>query len=475
MSPRRQKNYLAGAWVESDAGEHRIQDKYEGSTLATVALAGSQQMDAAIEAAVAARTTLRGLSAGARASMLEHIGDGIAARHEELAQLLRAEAGKPITLARAEVDRALLTVRAAAAEAIRLTGEVVPVDFAAGEGRTAFSRREPVGVVAAITPFNFPLNLALHKIAPALAVGCPMVLKPAPQAPLVVFALAEIAHDAGIPAGALSVLQCDIPVAEQLVRDARIAMLSFTGSASVGWHLKGLCGRKRVALELGGNAGVVVDESADLELAARRIAFSACAFAGQSCISTQRVFVHAAVAERFEQGLAAEFSALEAGDPAREDVHVGPLIDSVHFERVAGWVEGAVARGARVLAGGDSVDATRNVYAPTLLGGAHADSELHCEEVFGPVAVVERVSSFDEAIARVNDSRYGLQAGVFTSRIDHMRRAHAELEVGAVIVNDSSSFRLDTMPYGGVKQSGLGREGLRYAMEEMTEGRLLVY
>jgi glyceraldehyde-3-phosphate dehydrogenase (NADP+) len=469
------RHYIGGRWIAAGGEPLRVVDKYDGRELATIALAGGDEMATAIAAACDARPRLRSASAGERAGWLAALTDGLAREREAFALLLQQEAGKPISLARAEVDRGLATLGAAAAEATRFAGEVIPIDFGVGAGRSAFTKRVPVGVVAAITPFNFPLNLVLHKLGPALAVGCPLVLKPAPQAPLCALALARLAEAAKLPAGAFQVVLGDVAAAESLVRDERVALLSFTGSARVGWHLKSIVGRKKVVLELGGNAAAIVDESADLELAARKIATSAYAYAGQSCISTQRIFVHTTVADRLQELLLAQITALRCGDPAEKDVVVGPIIDGGHFDRVSQWVAEAVARGAHTLAGGKPFDADHHVLAPTLLSNVDPSARVCCEEVFGPVAVLRVVPDFSTALACANDSAYGLQAGVFTNDLAHMRLAHEQLEVGAVIVNDASSFRIDTMPYGGVKRSGLGREGVRAAMEDMTEGRMVVY
>ena len=385
------------------------------------------------------------------------------------------EAGKPIGYARTEIARSITTVRTAAAEALRFGGEMVPMDFGAGAGRTAFTKRFPIGVVAAITPFNFPLNLVLHKVAPAMAAGCPVVLKPAPQAPLSALALGGFMERIGWPKGAFSVMLCGIPVAEKLVRDERVAMLSFTGSDKVGWHLKSICGKKKVALELGGNAAVIVDEGTDLAATAKTVAAGANLYAGQTCISTQRIYAVKSVFAQFRDMLVKEYAALMAGDPSDASVTVGPIIDKGHFERISGWVDEAVKGGATLLAGGKAVDASCNIYAATLLTGTKNTMKVNCAEVFGPVAVLEEVADFGEAIAQVNNSSYGLQAGVFTNSIAHLKRAHEELEVGGIIINNVPGFRIDPMPYGGIKDSGLGREGVRYAMEEMSEPRLLVY
>jgi glyceraldehyde-3-phosphate dehydrogenase (NADP+) len=351
----------------------------------------------------------------------------------------------------------------------------VAIDYGAGAGKTAFTKRFPVGVVGAITPFNFPLNLVLHKVAPAMAVGCSVVLKPAPQAPLSAMALATMMEEIGWPQGGFSAMLCGIPVAERLATDARIAMLSFTGSDKVGWHLKAMCGKKKVALELGGNAAVIIDEGADLAASAKAVATGANLYAGQTCISTQRIYVVERVHDEFRDCLVKEYASLKAGDPTDPSVSVGPIVDTGHFQRICNWVDEAVMGGATVLAGGAAADRERNVYAPTLLADAGRDLHVNCSEVFGPVAVIEAVEDFGAGIARVNDSVYGLQVGVFTSSLAHMKRAHDELEVGAVMINNVAGFRVDSMPYGGVKSSGLGREGLRYAMEEMSEPRLIVF
>jgi glyceraldehyde-3-phosphate dehydrogenase (NADP+) len=471
----RTRNYVAGTWVRDGDDALPVLDKYTGDLLGRVPLATSEQMEEAIRAAATALVEMRSWSAGRRSAALEKLALLFEARHEAFVQLLVREAGKPVSYARSEVDRALFTVRTAVAEALRFAGEIVPVDFGVGEGRTAFTRRVPVGIVAGITPFNFPLNLVIHKLAPALAVGCPIVFKPAPQAPLSALALAGLVEAMDLPPGAVSVLLCDLPVAERLVTDARVAMLTFTGSARVGWQLKSICGHKKITLELGGNAAVIVDESADLAAAAGLVAKGACIYAGQSCISTQRIYVVGSVFDDFRRQLVDEFGALGVGDPRSENVLVGPVIDAAHARRLSEWVQEAKEGGAQVLAGGSFHDEAHHVFAPTLLGNTRPDMKVSCEEVFGPLAILEKIKDFAEGVGRVNDSRFGLQAGVFTNQLDHVKIAHRDLEVGGVIINNVPGFRVDSMPYGGVKESGLGREGVRYAMEEMTEPRLLIY
>lgn len=469
-------NLINGTWsFEGDGAFNTVIDKYHGTELARIPHATEAQMEEAIAAAFASRYALKKLSAGERSAKLEALAALIAKHEEELAMLIVQEGGKPIGYAKTEIARCITTVRTAAAEALRFGGEVVPLDFGAGVGRTAITKRFPIGVIAAITPFNFPLNLVLHKVAPAMAFGCPVVLKPAPQAPLSALALGKLIEEIGWPKGAFSVMLCGIPVAEKLVKDERVAMLSFTGSDKVGWHLKSICGKKKVALELGGNAAVIVDEGTELASIAKTVAAGANLYAGQTCISTQRIFAVTSVFAQFRDLLVKEYAALKAGDPSDASVTVGPIIDKGHFERISAWVDEAAKGGATLLAGGKAVDASRNIYAATLLTGTKSAMKVNCAEVFGPVAVLEEVADFGEAISAVNDSTYGLQAGVFTNSIAHMKHAHDELEVGGIIVNNVPGFRIDPMPYGGIKDSGLGREGVKYAMEEMSEPRLLVY
>ena len=474
--PYQAGNFIAGEWATGGDGTfNTVVEKYHGTELARIPHASGSQMNAAITGAREAFPKLRRMSAGERSRGLEQLAALLEKHEEELARLIMQEAGKPIAYARTEVARGIATLRTAAAEALRFGGKVVPIDHGAGVGRSAFTKRFPIGPVAAITPFNFPLNLVLHKVAPALAIGCPVVLKPAPQAPLSALALAGFIERLGYPKGAFSCLLSKVPVAEQLVKDERIAMLSFTGSDKVGWHLKAICGKKKVALDLGGNAAVIVDEGEDLPAVARTVAMGANLYAGQTCISTQRIYAVRSVFEEFRDLLVKEYETLKAGDPGDPSVTVGPIIDKGHFERINTWVEEARKAGAEVLAGGKAVDAKRNTYAATLLTGTSNSMKVSCAEVFGPVAILEEAKDFSEAIARVNDSDYGLQAGVFTNNLAHVKQAHDELEVGGVIIGNVPGFRVDSMPYGGIKNSGLGREGPKYAMEEMSEPRLLVY
>ncbi len=472
----RNQHFVDGHWKKGELDESLlVVDKFTGKTLAEIALASKDQMEIALEGAKKGFHVLQSWSAGRKSDHLIRLADLLESRAEAFADLIVAEAGKPLGYARLEVDRSLDTLRTAAREAVQFAGEVVPMDYRNGEGRTAYTRRFALGPIAAISPFNFPLNLALHKIAPALAVGCSVVLKPSLLAPLTSLAFAALVQEAGYPAGALNVVLCDNEVAEYLVRHTSIRLVSFTGSPEVGWHIKSIAGAKRVTLELGGNAALIIDENADLTRAAQAAAKGAFLYSGQICISTQRIYVLAAVYQEFMQKLEEATHALKTGDPLLEDTTAGPIISGHHLQRIDAWVKEALSQGATLLSGGKILDAAKNLYAPTLLTHTRPEMKVVCEEVFGPVAIVETVPDFAAALNAVNHSKFGLQAGVFTNRLDHVLLAHQELEVGAVIINQVPGFRIDSMPYGGVKSSGLGREGVRYAMESMTEMRLLVY
>ena len=460
-----------GEWVAT-AHSAPIRNPYTGEMVGTAAQATAAEMERAIAAAGRCFAETRRWPRHRRATLLLAIADRVRASRDELAQLITAEAGKPIRYAAAEVDRAIATFTLAAEEAKRLAGEMLPLDgAAAGDGYLAVTARVPVGPIVAISPFNFPLNLAAHKIAPAFAVGASVVLKPPPQAPLTALRLGQLIQDAGAPPGLINILPCPVDVAERLVIDERMGMLSFTGSARVGWSLKGKAGKKRVLLELGGNAAAIVHEDADLDWAAERLAVGAFAYAGQICISTQRLYIHEPVYERFLERFTAAATSLPVGDPADAKTVVGPMIDQAAADRVESWVKEAVGHGATTRLAGRRRD---NVLSPVILTDVDPRLPVSCEEVFGPVVVAAPYRDMEAAIAMVNESAYGLQAGVFTAQIDRVFRAFAGLEVGGVIINDYPMFRVDQMPYGGVKDSGLGREGVRYAMEAMTEPRLMV-
>ncbi len=462
---------IGGQWRTSGTTSPVI-NPFTGETLADICQAGKEDAEQAVQAAVSAFPALRRLPSHARSSFLHRTAGLLTARLEDFARTIAAEAGKPITDARREVTRAAQTFAIAAEEAKRIPGEVVPLDLTPGlDSYLGLSRRFPVGPVLGITPFNFPLNLVTHKVAPCLAAGNPMVLKPAPQTPLTALLLGEIMLEAGVPAGALSVVPCDNAIAEQLVCDERFKVLSFTGSVSVGWMLKAKAGKKRVLLELGGNAGVIIEPDADLELAARRCAAGGFGYSGQTCISVQRIYVHESLYDRFLDRLLTHVRALPSGDPSREQTVIGPLIDQAAAHRVEDWIGEAVAHGARVLTGGKR---TGSIVEPTVLTDVKPDLKVSCQEVFGPVVSVTPYRRFEEAVEALNDSDFGLQAGVFSRDIDRIFRAYRDLDVGTVLANEIPTFRADQMPYGGVKDSGLGREGVRYAIEEMTELKLLV-
>ena len=471
------ENYINGRWHKSGNGKSlQVIDKYTQEEITKVPFCSNEQMEEAIQSSVSAFEALKKWSAGQLSDALEKMRVGLIENQEEFAQLIAAEAGKPISYARGEVARCVDTLKTAVSETVRFDGEMVPMDYNNGAGKVAFTRRFPLGPIACISPFNFPLNLALHKIAPAIACGCTVVLKPAPQTPLVALAFAKMVDELDcLPPGALSILVADIPEAEKLVTDERMKMLSFTGSPQIGWHLKNIIGKKKVALELGGNATAIVDESADLKAAAKLCAIGAFLYAGQICISTQKILVHATVFNAFKPLLIAEIEKLKIGDPRDEDVVISSIIQPVHVKRIGDWVNEAVAAGAEVLTGGKVIDEAHGLYAPTLLTNTKKGMKVCDLEAFGPIAVLEKFDSFEEAITMSNDSTFGLQAGVFTNQFDHVKMAHEDLEVGGVMINNIPGFRIDSMPYGGVKDSGLGREGIKYTMDEMTEPRLLVY
>jgi acyl-CoA reductase-like NAD-dependent aldehyde dehydrogenase len=422
---------------------------------------------------VKAAKPMREFKPWARQAVLQHCAQRFAERRDELAEALCIEAGKPIKDAAGEVTRLIETFRIAAAEAVRINGETLNLELAARlDGYHGYTKRVPLGPVSFITPFNFPLNLVAHKVAPAIAAGCPFVLKPAAKTPVGALIIAQVLAETDLPRGAFSVLPCSNDDAGLLVEDERIALLSFTGGL-VGWDLKARAGRKKVTLELGGNAACIVDADPGLPLDAvvERLVSGAYYQSGQSCISVQRIFAHASVYPVLRDKLQAAVATLRMGDPHDEAVFIGPMIDVAAGERVERWIAAAVAAGAKVLTGGPRKG---NLVPATLLEGVSHDTDLYRKEAFGPVACIESFEDFDDALARVNDSDFGLQAGVFTASLAHAMRAWDRLEVGGVIVGDVPSFRVDNMPYGGIKGSGSGREGIRSAIQDMTEPRLLV-
>jgi len=471
MLKERYPYYLAG---ESTCPNHglAVTNKYTSDVAARVALADRAVVEQAIAAAGQEADACRNMPAFARAAVLDHLRRRITERQDELARVLAIEVGKPMTTARAEVSRAIDTCRIAAEEATRIGGEYLPLDVSpSGQGCQAVLKRVPVGPCGFVTPFNFPLNLVAHKVAPAIAAGCPFVLKPASYTPISAVIVGEILAETDWPKGGFSVLPCKSTDVEPLVVDDRIKLLSFTGSAEVGWTLKAKAGKKKVALELGGNAGCIVDRDVDQDHAVGRLTLGAFAQAGQSCISVQRVLIHESIYESLKAKLVAAATRLKAGDPLNDDTFVAPSITKADAERVESWVAAAVARGARILCGGQREGP---VYQPTFIENVPDDCDVSCKEVFGPVAVLEPFSDFAEACRRVNASDFGLQAGVFTRDLHSAHYAFDVLEVGGLVINDIPSFRVDAMPYGGVKDSGMGREGPRFAIEEMTEPRLMV-
>ena len=460
-----------GKWVE-EGDVVEVKAPYDGAVAGRVFQGRRQDAEAAIAAAVKAFGTTRRLPAFERQRVLRRVAESIAQRKEQFARTLCQEAGKPIKAARTEVERAIFTFTVAAEESTRIYGEYLPLDWQEyTAGRWGIIKRFPLGPMAGITPFNFPLNLVAHKVAPAIAAGCPMVLKPAPQTPLSSLLMAEAVQQAGWPDGGLNVLPLSNDDASLLVTDDRLKMISFTGSAAVGWQIKKNAGKKKVVLELGGNAAVIVHGDTDIAYAAERCVAGGFGYAGQTCISVQRILVEQSVYGKFTDQLLAGVSQLTTGDPSSESTDVGPLIRESDAIRADDWVEEAVRGGARLLCGGDRQG---SILEPTVLTGTRPEMKVNCLEMFAPVVTVEPYSDFDDALRQVNSSTYGLQAGIFTRDAKLMFQAFEELEVGGLVAGDVPSFRIDHMPYGGLKDSGLGREGLRYAIEEMTEPKLLV-
>lgn len=463
--------YLAGEW--GTGNPYTVRCPYDSEPVGAVHRAGPAALERAVVAANAALAETRALPAHRRATILRTIAAGITARSEEFARTIALEAGKPIKQARGEVARGAATFAAAADEASRSSDEALRLDAApGGENRQGIVRRFPVGPIGAITPFNFPLNLVAHKIAPAIAAGCPIILKPAPQTPITALLLADLIAQTDWPRGALSVLPLDNDHAGPLIEDPRLKMFTFTGSVAAGWALKQRAGQKKVTLELGGNAGCIIHTDADLALAATRCAMGGFTYAGQSCISVQRIFVHDSVYQTFLDAFVPLVQELKTGHPLDEAADLSALIDTRSVERVSAWLDEARRGGAQTLVGGEIHG---SVVTPTVLINAAPDLKVNCAEVFAPVVTVQTYTDYADALRRVNDSEFGLQAGVFTRDIGRAFEAFETLEVGGVIINDVPTWRVDPMPYGGLKNSGQGREGLRYAIEEMTEPRLLVF
>lgn len=464
--------YLANKAVAANT-DLEVLDKYTGKRATQVAFADAATVRKAIDSAHKAREAMAQFPHDARREVLDHCVEQFTKRQEELALALCIEAGKPIKDARGEVTRLIDTFRIAAGEATRLGGEVLDLEISERtRGYRGMVKRVPIGPCAFITPFNFPLNLVAHKVAPAIAAGCPFVLKPAAKTPVGALIIAEVLAETDLPKGAFSVMPCSNEDASLLVEDERIKLLSFTGGL-VGWDLKARAGKKKVVLELGGNAACIVDADPgmDLDTVVGRLVTGGYYQSGQSCIGVQRIYVHADIYDKLRRKLKAAVSKLKTGNPRDQKTFIGPMIDEDAAKRVEDWIKAAKKAGAKVLVSGERKG---NMLPAALLENVPHDVDLYRKEAFGPVAGLERFEDFDDALRRVNDSEFGLQAGVFTGSLAHAMRAWDRLEVGGVIVGDVPSFRVDNMPYGGVKDSGFGREGLRYAIEDMTEPRLLV-
>lgn len=463
--------FLAGKFIET-ADPLEVYNPYSAKLVSTTFRAGEPELEVAIGAAQKVLHALKVMPAYRRGEILSFIGHRLTEMKDDFARLISAESGKPIRNARTEVERSIGIFTFAAEEAKRLPREYMSIDWTpAGEGREGLVKYFPVGIVAGISPFNFPLNLAVHKIAPAIAAGCPIILKPSTTTPLSTLLLATIIAETGLPVGALSVLPMDRITGNKLVTDPRIAMISFTGSPEVGWKMKEQSGKKKIVLELGGNAGVIVSDDCDIELAVARCVVSGFSYSGQTCIHAQRIFVQKLRFDEFTNRFVAATANLKVGDPALEETDMSIMIDEPNAVRVEQWVEEATGMGARILCGGERKG---NLYAPTVLTGTDNSMKVCSREVFGPVVVIESYDTFNDAVRLMNDTRFGLQAGVFTNRIDEMNRAFNDLEVGGVILNDGPTFRSDHMPYGGIKDSGYGREGVKYAIQDMMEPRILV-
>ena len=465
------KFLVGGEWRSSDEKVY-IANPFNGSAVGVVSMAHEKDVDEAIQHSVDAFSIMRTLSGYERSKILSKIAHAIEKRRTEFAELITNESGKPIRFSEAEVDRAIFTFSIASEEATRINGEVIPLDgISTVKNRKGIVTRFPLGPVTCISPFNFPLNLIAHKIAPAIASGNSFIIKPPPQAPLTSLMLGECLLESGLPQNTVSILPSSNTSAELLVTDPRVAMLSFTGSARVGWELKQKAGKKKVTLELGGNAAVIVDKHADLNLAIERCVLGAFAYAGQVCIKVQRIFVHKDVYKQFEMKFLEACSEVKVGNPLESDTIVGPMISLAEAERVEQWVKEAVSGGANIAWGGKRKG---SMFEPTVLDSVTPAMKVCSEEVFGPVVTLQSVTSVEDAVNASNNSRYGLQAGIFSSDLSSIMYAYRHLNVGGVIANDYPTFRVDNMPYGGVKDSGSGREGVRYAIQEMTEPKLLV-
>lgn len=468
---REHKIFIEGKW-KATPEVLEVVNPYNNELIGVTYFASEFDIEEAIRAAVEAFKVMRNLPSYQRAEALAQIAIGLKERKEEIAKIITLESGKPISDARVEVNRAVNTFQIASEEAKRIRGELLPLDQMPGaEGRWGLTRRAPIGPIVGISPFNFPLNLVAHKIAPAIASGNTILLKPAPKTPLTALMLAEIISEAGLPNGAVQIFPTTNPLAEKMVCHPAVKMLSFTGSARVGWSLKEKIPKKRVTLELGGNAGVIIEPDADLDFAARRCVVGGFSFAGQVCISVQRIYVHEECYQPFLDCFLPRVASLKMGDPMDEKTEVGSMIDLAAAERAETWINEAVSEGAILLFGGKRAG---QQLMPTVLANTTFGMKVNCEEIFAPVVTVTPYQHFHEAMAGVNQSSYGLQAGLFTQNIKEIFQAFDQIDVGGLIINDVPTYRVDSMPYGGIKESGFGREGIRYAIDEMTECKLLL-
>jgi glyceraldehyde-3-phosphate dehydrogenase (NADP+) len=466
------KLYLAGKFIETQ--EYlTIYNPYTQEKITDVSKAGKAEVDQAITAACMAKETLKNLPAYKRYEILKQIADRINEEKLDIAKLIAMESAKPMRYALAETQRSVDTFTIAAEESKRLPKEYLSMDNTpTGAGKEALVKYFPVGVVSGIAPFNFPLNLVAHKVAPAIACGCPLILKPSSQTPLTALKLAEIIDDTSLPKGAFSVLPCSRETGDLLVTDERIALLSFTGSPDVGWQMKTRADKKKVLLELGGNAGVIIAEDADVNYAAERCVAGGFAYSGQVCIHTQRIYVHEKIYEEFIEIVMALIRKLKYGDPLDMKTDISCMIDEKNAQRVKTWLNEAEEKGAKILLGGNI---NANYLEPTLITNTHSDMKINAEEVFGPVVIIEKINDFNTGIKLINDTRFGLQAGVFTYNLNYIKQAFNQIETGGIIINDVPTFRVDHMPYGGIKDSGLGREGVAYAIKEMMEPKIMVF
>ncbi|NTW23312.1 MAG: aldehyde dehydrogenase family protein [Lentimicrobium sp.] len=463
--------YLAGKFIKTDRAL-KVTNPYNGITVDTTWLAGLPELESAVISAQKASRLLQEMPSFKRYDALMHIRKRLLERREEFGQMIMLESGKPIRYALGEVDRSIQTFTVAAEESKRIPREYISLDWTpSGEKKEGLVRYFPVGIVAGIAPFNFPLNLAVHKIAPAIAAGCPVILKPSSTTPLTTLLLAQIIAETGLPEGAVSILPMDRATGNLLVIDPRISLLSFTGSPEVGWKMKNEAGKKKVVLELGGNAGVIVAQSADTGLALSKCLAGAFSYSGQVCIHTQRIYVHNSLFHEFSQRFSSMVQQLKTGDPALSETEFSAMIDEPNAIRIENWVNEAIMGGASLVCGGKREG---TLYNPTILTNTDDSMRVCTEEVFGPVVTLESFENFGEALERLNNTRFGLQAGVFTNNLNEMDSAFNNLQVGGVIINDVPTFRVDHMPYGGIKDSGLGREGVKYAMMDMLEPRILV-